>query len=114
MPAGTKTRPNKATLEDPKLQDAFLEGVKEGVALSTSGTLVYVLECTFQGTKLRRVEFSDLEACVAEARAHLANGPQTMVSIEVVLVSNQSTTPPAIQDSPGADDDEVVEGEVVE
>lgn len=114
MPAGTKTRPNKATMDDPKLQDAFLEGVKEGVAMSTSGTLIYILECTFQGTKLRRVEHSDLETCLSEARAHLENGSETEVHIETVLVSDQAPSKRATQISPGPEDDDIEDAEVVE
>lgn len=112
MPA----RKNKATNQDQTLQDAFKQGFEEGVRQAQGAELIYEFVATFEGTDLRRVQFSDLDDALAEARQLLLNGHGTSVSITCVAVPTQQEDEPkavaqarVIPEDETADDAEVVQ-----
>lgn len=90
-------RENKATVSDTRMQDAFKQGFDEGMRQAASATIIYEFAASFEGTDLRRVQFSDLDQALAEARNLLMNGHGVSITINAVAVpTNQPEQPQAV------------------
>lgn len=100
-------RPNKATLQDPDLGDAFRQGFEEGMVVVTE-EWVYTLQLFFEGNLLREVSVTALDEAMTIMQSHLQNGPETRVVVEV---RTGATQPPGIA---AGDEGGVIEGEIVE
>jgi hypothetical protein len=71
---------------------------------------MYEFTATFEGTDLRRVQFSDLDQALREARELLLHGPGTKVTIVAVTISTpQAQTPEAVAEANDIEDAVVVE-----
>lgn len=78
--------------------------------------LIYEFTGTFEGVDLQRVQFSDLDQALAEARQLLLNGEGTQITIVVTAVSNpQAGAPETVAQARVISDQETVtdEAEVV-
>lgn len=102
-------RTNKATIQDTTLGDAFRQGFAEGLQQSEAETM-YEFTATFEGTDLRRVQFSDLDQALREARELLLHGPGTKITIVAVTISTpQASAPEAVAEADDIEDAVVVE-----
>lgn len=111
-------RPNKATVSDTKMEDAFRQGFDEGMRQAQGATMIYEFTATFEGTDLRRVQFSDLDQALGEARSMLANGHGVVITISAVAVptgqqAEQQAVAPAQEQTPEEEAD-IEDAEVVE
>jgi hypothetical protein len=105
-------RENKATIKDQGLEDAFRQGFDEGMRQATGAEVIYEFTATFEGTDLRRVQFSDLDQCLAEAREMLLHGHGTQVTIVAVAVPTQQVQEQkAVEEADDIEDAEIVDGE---
>lgn len=103
-------RENKATIRDTTMEDAFRQGFEEGLTQAQS-TVFYEFTATFEGTTLRRVQFSDLDQALAEARQLLLNGSGVTITIACAAVpAQQAPAPKAVAEpEPDIEDAEVVD-----
>lgn len=105
-------RENKATVSDQTMEDAFRQGFDEGMRQAAGAELMYEFVATFDGTDLRRVQFSDLDQCLVEAKELLLHGHGTKVTILAIAVpTQQAQEQRAVEEAP---DDDVEDAEVVE
>lgn len=109
--AQAEDRTNKATIKDTSLTDAFRQGFEEGVALAATTQTLYEVEASFEGTMLRKTQFSDLGQALAEVKEFLSNGSGTEINIKVIAVALDAEGA-ALAAAP--DDDDVVDAEIVE
>jgi hypothetical protein len=107
-------RENKATIKDEGLEDAFRQGFDEGMRQAAGAEVIYEFTATFEGTDLRRVQFSDLDQCLAEARELLLNGHGTQVTIVAVAVPTQQAGATRAVASADQAEVDVEDAEVVE
>ncbi len=105
-------RENKATVRDAAMEDAFRQGFAEGTLESMTSMIVYELKSSFDGTDLNQVQFTDLEAALAEARNLLLNGGGVSIVINAIAVPVTRPSEPvavAAGEDPDIEDAEVVE-----
>jgi len=110
-------RQNKATVKDEDMANAFAQGFEEGMRQAATATMVYEFTATFEGTDLRRVQFSDMEQALSEARNLLINGHGVSITINAVAVLTQQVQEQRAVESPQAqeaEEDDVEDAEVVD
>lgn len=111
-------RQNKATVSDQQMSDAFRQGFDEGMRQAATATMVYEFTATFEGTDLRRVQFTDLDQALAEARNMLGNGHGVNITINAVAVPNQQAQEQQAVEAPAnaeeGETEEIEDAEVVE
>ena len=104
-------RENRATIKDTTMEDSFRQGFEEGMRQAAGAEIIYEFTATFEGTDLRRVQFSDLDQCMAEARELLLHGHGTRIEIRAVAIPTQeSTEPKAVEPT----EPDVIDAEVIE
>jgi hypothetical protein len=107
-------RENKATIKDQGLEDAFRQGFDEGMRQATGAEVMYEFTATFEGTDLRRVQFSDLDQCLAEAREMLLHGHGVVINITAVAVPTQQAQAQRAVAPAEEEDDDVEDADIVE
>lgn len=110
-------RENKATVKDQAMSDAFRQGFDEGIRQAATATMVYEFTATFEGTDLRRVQFTDLDQAMTEARNMLANGHGVKIVITAVAVPNQQAQEQQAVGAPAEqtqEEEDIDDAEVVE
>jgi hypothetical protein len=107
-------RENKATVSDTTMQDAFKQGFDEGLRQATGAQIIYEFVATFEGTDLRRVQFSDLDQALAEARELLIHGHGTEITITATAVPSSAPQQETRAVAAPEEEDDVEDAEVVE